>query len=225
MKVEDYRNVVVNILVMLLVITLLFFLYNLVNPFDFPGFWQRLLFFDIGIGVLTFIFYFEEIVSFFSRFKFKKPWERKVRYKFEYGRPRPKSYHLSVPGFNLRKITKIDSCESFFGKFNELFERDELKFLLIAGGVIVYVSFLIWVFPKVSFDEFMFFALLLYVPLSLKLNLDSRYPIVIGLILLIVCAMVLAQKFENYAERIAIYAYYCLVIGISLLFFNYLKTK
>ena len=224
MKTKDLRNIIFNVFLFLLVVTMIFYLYNLVNPFDFPGLWRRLFLFDIGFGILSFFLYFSEIVP-LKRHKFKKPWERKIRYKFEYGRPRPKSYHLSVPGFNLRKITKIDSCESFFGKFNELFERDELKFLLIAGGVIVYVSFLIWVFPKVSFDEFMFFALLLYVPLSLKLNLDSRYPIVIGLILLIVCGMVLAQKFENYAERIAIYAYYCLVIGISLLFFNYLKTK
>jgi uncharacterized membrane protein len=67
--------------------------------------------------------------------------------------------------------------------------------------------------------------LLLYIPLSLKLKLDERYPIAVAIFLLILSAITLAQGFEERANRIAIYAYYFLVIGIILLFIDFLRNK
>jgi len=226
MEVRDFRNILLNVFVMLLVGTVFFYLYNLINPFDFPGLWQRLLFFDIGFGVLTFVLYFSEITLFFSRFKIKKPWEREVKYKSNYKKLRLKRYHPNVHILNFRKITEISkSYKSFFDEFNELSKRNKLKFLLIVvGGGGVYVGFLVWVFPKVSFDEFIFFILLLYVPLSLKLKLGPRYPILVALVLLVICAVVLVQGFEDYTNRIGIYSYYFLIIGIILIFMEYLKN-
>ncbi|MBL7085740.1 MAG: hypothetical protein ISS28_01390, partial [Candidatus Cloacimonetes bacterium] len=137
---------------------------------------------------------------------------------------KPKRYHPGLYKFNFRKIIeRFKSCKSSLDKLNTLSKRNKWKFLLISGGVVVYGIFLAWVFPKVSFDEFMFFILLLYIPLSLRLKLDSRYPIVVGLLLLVVCVVVLIQGFEDYANRIAIYAYYFLVIGVALLFIDYLR--
>jgi uncharacterized membrane protein len=67
--------------------------------------------------------------------------------------------------------------------------------------------------------------LLLYIPLSLKLKLDERYPIAVAIFLLILSAITLAQGFEERANLIAIYAYYFLVIGIILLFIDFLRNK
>jgi len=227
MKIKDFKNIVFNIFVMLLVITIFFYLYNLINSFDFPSLWQRLLFFDITFAVLNFVLYFQEIFLIFSRFepKIKKHLGRKTRYRLEYKNSKVTRRHFRIPKLNLRKITKIpDGCESFLNEFNKFPKKIEFKFILIVIGIICYGIFLIWIFPKVSFDEFMFFVLLLYIPVSLKLKLNPKYPIIIALVLLVVCAVILGQGFKDHADKIAIYTYYCLIVGVGLMFIDYLKN-
>jgi hypothetical protein len=55
--------------------------------------------------------------------------------------------------------------------------------------------------------------------------LDERYPIAVAIFLLILSAITLAQGFEEKANLIAIYAYYFLVIGVILLFIDFLRNK
>ena len=122
------------------------------------------------------------------------------------------------------KLRFLKLYKKFLNEIKTFLKTNKLNLLMIIGLGVPYGLFLSWIFPKVSFDEFMFFVLLLYIPLSLKLKLDSRYPIGIALILLVVCAIVLAQGFEDYVNRVAIYAYYGLIIGVGLMFINYLKN-
>jgi len=229
MKIEDLRNITFNIFVMLLVVTLFFYIYNQINPFDFPGLWQRIFFFDVGFGILALVLYFSDIVLFLNdlrvKIKFKKPWERKIKYRFEYEKLRVKRYHSSSYKLDLRKI--IESFKDWKIKFpheNEIKKFKNLNSFLIFIGFVIYGIFLLWIFPKLSFDEFMFFVILLYIPISLKLKLDSRYPIILAIVLLITCGISMMQNFEKYGNRIAIYVYYCLVIGIALMFIDYLKN-
>jgi membrane-associated HD superfamily phosphohydrolase len=87
---------------------------------------------------------------------------------------------------------------------------------------VAYSIFLSWIFTKTSFDGFIFFVLLFYIPIFYILGMKPKISIVIALILLIVCAITLTQGYEDYANRIAIYAYYFLVIGFVLIFIDYL---
>ena len=97
------------------------------------------------------------------------------------------------------------------------------KLIVFLAGFVFYSIFLNWAYLRFSFDEFMFFILVIYIPISHIFGLEPRIPIVIALVLLVVCAVVLAYGYEDVAERIAIYSYYCLVIGTSLLFLDYLR--
>ncbi|MEM4625390.1 MAG: hypothetical protein QXJ28_01310 [Candidatus Pacearchaeota archaeon] len=89
----------------------------------------------------------------------------------------------------------------------------------------LYLFFLYKIYPSMTIHEFSFFLLLLYIPISIKLKLDERIPIAFALFLLIISAIALAQGFEDRANLIAIYVYYFLVIGVILLFIDYMKSS
>ena len=107
MGIKDFRGISLNVFVMMLVTTIFFYLYNLINPFDFPGLWQRLLFFDVGFGVLSFILYFSEIVSVLGKIKIKRPRTRKFRYKIEHTELKTKKYQPKVPKSNFKNIIEV----------------------------------------------------------------------------------------------------------------------
>jgi len=64
----------------------------------------------------------------------------------------------------------------------------------------------------------------LYFAISLIYDLDSRYPIVAAIVLLISAAIVLPND-ETLANRLAIYAYYFLVVGVALQLIEYIKGQ
>ncbi len=247
MGIKEFRSTIINVFLMLLVMTGFFYFYHFFNPFDFPGLWQRLLFFNIVFGALSFFLYFEEIStlfrvfrmiemdnpwgkirSFFARIgknKNKKPWKRKIKYRYDYQKSKVVKKGPKFSKVNLRKIGGFFSgIRDFFRELSGLSLKGKFKLVFFFSGIIGYSVFLYWIYPKFSFDEFMFFVLLLYVPISLIFKLDPRYPIGVALGLLVICAIVLAQGFEDYANRVAIYAYYGLVIGVGLMFVDYLKN-
>ena len=88
---------------------------------------------------------------------------------------------------------------------------------------ITIVAFLIFMFAFRGSKElkillifaFYFFASLIY-------DLDSRYPIIAAIFLLISSAIVLSKN-EELANNLAIYAYYFLVVGVALQLVEYLR--
>jgi len=262
MSLKDLRGIIVNIFLILSLFSIFFYIYRISNPFDFPGLWERIIYFNIGFGIVTFVLYYNEIIEFFNRLEIKFPKrKRQLKQKLEFKKWEPKKrrefrlfpkikvrkpkFQLKKPKFRIRRpeikikisLPKIDwskferkliSVKLFIvkliGRINQLPKRTKLKISGITIGFIGYSIFLFWIYPKFSFDEFMFFVLLSYVPISLIFKLDPRYPIGLALILLVVCAIVLSQGFEDYANRIAIYAYYGLVIGVLLMFVDYVRN-
>jgi len=80
-----------------------------------------------------------------------------------------------------------------------------------------YSIFLNWIFQKMPFDAFIFFLLLFYIPIFYTFGINPKSLVIIALILLVGCAITLTQGREDYANKIAIYSYYFLAIGIILL--------
>ncbi|MBD3155380.1 MAG: hypothetical protein GF368_01870 [Candidatus Aenigmarchaeota archaeon] len=263
MLAKDLRGIIVNIFLILSLFSIFFYIYRIFNPFDFPGLWERIFYFNIGFGIVALVSYYNEIIDFLNRFEIKLPKrKRKFKRKIEFKKwklkkgggsktltkiklKKPK-FQLKKPKFHIKKpeirikifLPKINwdkienrfiSIKFFFVKLirriGRLPKRTKLKILGFFVGLVIYSTFLIWVYPKFSFDEFMFFALLGYVPISIIFSLDPRYPIGIALLLLIICAIVLFQGFEDYANRIAIYAYYGLVVGVILMFVDYVRNS
>ena len=58
-----------------------------------------------------------------------------------------------------------------------------------------------------------------------KQKYDSRIPIGFALLLLVITAFVLAFSSEALANRIAIYSYYYLVVGVVLQLIGYIREK
>lgn len=100
------------------------------------------------------------------------------------------------------------------------------KLIIFLIGFVFYSLFINWSYSNLSFDEFMFFVLVLYVPLSIILELNPKIPFIIGLFLLSICGLYLTNFIvinnyfpsrgivEPFIDKIAIYSYYFLFIGI-----------
>ncbi len=69
------------------------------------------------------------------------------------------------------------------------------------------------------------FIFTLYFILSLIFKIDPRYPVMAAIGCLILAAMLLAFGNETLANKIAIYAYYFLVVGVLLNIVEYIKEK
>ena len=54
---------------------------------------------------------------------------------------------------------------------------------------------------------------------------DCRLLVAIAIILLVACAVLLAEGMESFANRVAIWAYYFLVIGVIGLLIEYVREK
>jgi hypothetical protein len=271
---KEYKGVILNVFVTLLVLTFLFFLYKQINPYLFPGLEYRLLWATSIFGLLTFIFYFTEIARILSSRSFKRAQEfltnlslkllRKVLSKTlrrEKALPK-KNYTIYTSVANTIKNTREKLERSFEhaqeykkvirNKFMEHvckktwihdFEQLSRKLVLLliqakdlivaykleslavfVSAVILYLL-IVWLASlKLSWEEYAFFIMLAYIPLSLKLNLDSRLPIIAALFLLALCPVLLIQNLEEHANRVATFAYYSLVIGVILALIEYRRS-
>lgn len=54
---------------------------------------------------------------------------------------------------------------------------------------------------------------------------DLRIPVGTAILLLVVCAVLLAEGIESFANDVAIWAYYFLVVGVLGLFIEYLRES
>ena len=92
MKVEVLGRIAMNVLVALLILTGASYLYSLRNPFDFPGLWQRLLFFDMALLLVVLFVHSKSILHFLGqnvklKFKVRMP-KKKFKYKYDYAKQR-----------------------------------------------------------------------------------------------------------------------------------------
>lgn len=200
MEIKEYIRL---IFFLFLAITYILLVAQLINPnFFIPG--KNIIFLlTLVFGILSFIFYFQDLLRFLKNL-------------FGLGYKGWKGYK----GYKKYRSKKIG--KNWFDKIRKILLVSTKNILTIIA-IFSYIYFLFWLYPKLTFDEFAFFLLLLYIPFSLKLKLDERYPIVFAIFLLVLSAITLAQGFEERANRIAIYAYYFLVIGVILMLAEYLR--
>ena len=221
---SKYGGVILDIFIFLLILTITFSIYRQGNPYMFPGIEDRLLMFTAFFGAISILFYLDEISRYLNKtgYYIKKIIGRisgkKLGLKIHFEKPQFKKRRLAPPkpdfekfGDGAKFITEI--ARTCFARVCKWVAKNPFKSLFTAIIVFIYLYFLKWAYPLVSIDEFAFFILLAYMPISLKLRLDARYPVAVALFLLVVCAIGLAQGFENHANRLAIYAYYFLVIS------------
>ena len=91
--------------------------------------------------------------------------------------------------------------------------------------VLTLIAFALFMFAFQSSTEvktFLVFAF--YVAISLIYSIDSRYPVILGIVFLIASALLL-QRDEALSDRLAIYAYYSLVAGVVLSIAEYLRER
>jgi hypothetical protein len=211
MEQKDYKRILLFTFIILLAATII--LSGMLASYGFEVLSQGITFTTFFFGILAIISYRGELWSLIRKkasLKRRKFGKRHVRSWLSF------KIQLKLKPAFLRTTFLSDSMVIFL-------KKNKLKSLVWIFGTSLYFAFLIWVFPNVSFDEFMFFVLLAYIPISLKLKLDSRYPIGLAIVLLLSCAVELASGFENYANRLATYAYYFLVVGVALMFIEYLR--
>jgi hypothetical protein len=212
---KEMRKNILLIFVGLCIATALVLLIKLRYPYIFPGVEQRLFIFTTILGVASLILYLQDLSNLLKSRFLKNILTKKLK---KEERKHKKEKELELKKFAQSFSLSIKALASYP-------KKNPLKFSLIIIAIFSYIYFLFWLYPKLSFDEFAFFLLLLYIPISLKLKLDERYPIAVAIFLLILSAITLAQGFEEKANLIAIYAYYFLVIGVSLLFIDFLRNK
>lgn len=239
MSLDKYKDVILNVFATLLVLTILLFLYKQVNPYFSPGLEYRMLWATCIFGFLTLISYFPEISRIFSSKVFKRTQEfltntrerlenvfsferrheykRLIREKFiEHGYK--KAWAQDLEQLSKKMVLSLSQAK-------KLILANKLRFLgVFVSAFIVYLLIVWLVSLKLSLEEYAFFVMLAYIPISLKLNLDSRLPIIPALFLLSLCPILLIQNFEDHANRIAIFAFYFLVIGVFLALIEHLRS-
>jgi len=91
------------------------------------------------------------------------------------------------------------------------------KLLVFSLVCIFYLFFLNWCFQTLFFDDFVFFILLLYIPISYIFDLRSKNTMIISSILLLFCIITLFHPNKDITERIATYVYFFLIISLILM--------
>lgn len=90
-------------------------------------------------------------------------------------------------------------------------------------AVIVFFSLMLFKF-KNDEDLRTLLVFAFYFAISLIYGIDSRFPIAAAIFLLIGAAIYL-QFDEKFANKLAIYAYYFLVVGVVLQLIEYIREK
>lgn len=172
---EKYKKIIRDTFLFLLLISIIFFIYNYYNS---------LLFFDLQIKLIitTTIF---GIIYFFMTF-------------------------LTPERIEIR-IIKVKDIKK--------------KIMIFFVWFLIYLIFLNWIYTKVNFEEFIFFILLIYVPVSLAFNLNPLISIMFALGLFVDNGIISAFGFKEYVSRFSIYIFYLLFIGFILILITYLRNR
>jgi hypothetical protein len=203
MKIEECRSVLINLTILLTIITAFLFFYKKINPFFLPGIWEKLIIIGIIFWVISIILYSTEIVAFLGKTKDR------------------------MKGKKFKKEFQKNKLRIDYDFISEKLDLKKNKFI-ITFGLFLFLSysvFLIWVFPKLNFHEFIFFIILLYIPISLSFKLSSNYPVIISIILLLITGISVLFFPMELSEKIFIYSYYFLIIGIILNIIDFLREN
>ncbi|MBU5678845.1 MAG: hypothetical protein QXJ96_02975 [Candidatus Aenigmatarchaeota archaeon] len=198
MKKDFYTRILSEVFIFFIIFTIAVIIYKRYNPFVLPEIEWRLI---VILAFLGFLLVLTKVIR-IDLFNIKISVKKKAKTK-------------------TRKISKKIVLSDITLSLIAWARKHPIRTILF----IVYLFFLYIIYPTMSIHDFSFFALLLYIPISIKLKLDERIPIAFALFLLIISAIALAQGFEDRANLIAIYAYYFLVIGVILLFIDYMKSS
>ncbi|MEM4680613.1 MAG: hypothetical protein QW038_02350 [Nanopusillaceae archaeon] len=219
MKKDFYTRILSEVFILLLIFTIAVIIYKRYNPFVLPKIEWRLIAILAFLGFLLVLTKARRIDLFNIKISLKKKAKTKTR-KISKKIDKKRIYNI------LRNF--LDIIRIILSQFNNItlsLISWARKHPIKAFILFLYLFFLYKIYPSMTIHEFSFFLLLLYIPISIKLKLDERIPIAFALFLLIISAIALAQGFENRANLIAIYVYYFLVIGVILLFIDYMKSS
>jgi len=100
--------------------------------------------------------------------------------------------------------------------------RENIRELLLIATILIFVALMFTFRENEELRTLLIFAF--YFAVSLIYSLDSRYPIVAAIVLLISAAIFL-PKDEAFANKLAIYAYYFLVVGVALQLVEYIREQ
>ena len=100
--------------------------------------------------------------------------------------------------------------------------RENVREILLIATALICVVIAFTFKENEELRTFLIFAF--YFVVSLIYSLDSRYPIAAAILLLISAAIFL-PKDEAFANKLAIYAYYFLVVGVALQLIEYIKEQ
>ncbi len=99
---------------------------------------------------------------------------------------------------------------------------DELRHNIPYIAVFLSIFLSHFIYPHDSLKVFLTFILL--IPIFAFLKLDSRIPIGYAILMLVLAAVTLAfRNDENLANQLAIYAYWLLVVGTTLMLIEYAR--
>ena len=154
MEIKGVRRIVYNMLAILVIVTIFFYFYSFVNPLDFPGVVKKLVIFDILAGLVLFSLYMKDFYPVLKKkvkTKIKIPVHlKKTNYQFTYKK------HYRIRHFNLMDFIKL--LVSFIRE-----NKFILYMLSLFISIVGYSIFLLIIYKKVGFDEFIFFILIIYV--------------------------------------------------------------
>lgn len=198
--INEIKKVILNLFVSLGFITVFVYIYKRNNPYSFIGLEERFLATSLLFGLLSFIFYLNEIKELAFTFRNKLITKtNNSKQKTDFSFP-----NISISGLNKTQITQI----IYF-----------LLIIMVSFGLIFFSSkFLL------QLGDLIPYFILVYFFISLMQKYDSRIPIVFALFLLFLTAITLMQGLEKAANQIAIYAYYLLVIGVVLQLIEYVRN-
>lgn len=97
--------------------------------------------------------------------------------------------------------------------------KRDTPYILI--GIVITISYLLQTQDLVTF--LMFISL---IPIFAYFKFDGRIPVAYAIIMLVLTVIVLAiYNNDDLANRLAIYAYYLLIVGVSCLFIEYVRER
>lgn len=101
-------------------------------------------------------------------------------------------------------------------KIHELMQRYRQALIITLGVLILFLL-------REKIQDTTSRLIFLYLFAAIAYKMDGRIPVAAGLILLVGAALFVSQGKESFANQVAIYAYYFLVIGVVLQVMDYVK--
>ena len=208
LSARQLKQVVLEVFVFTMLFNIFIYILRHFNILAFPGIEQRILVITMLLGIAVVFLNAKTIKN--MTLTSSHPKSKKS---------------ATVPRKNTINVKKYSLFSNDIKKIWQHIRLHYKRIIIYAISAVLYAAFLFYIFPILTTEEFMFFVVLAYVPISLKFGLDPRYPVGVALFLLILMAISMSQGHAAYAEAITVYSYYFLVVGVFLAFVDFLVKE